>query len=52
MECKKDKCALSEIYPKTNASIACDCDCYFEYEPQMIPKYKKKFPTEMKKCGL
>lgn len=28
-KCPEDKCALSLIYPKSNASIACDLDCYF-----------------------
>lgn len=29
-ECKGDKCALSLMYPNTNANIACDEDCYFK----------------------
>ena len=52
MECKKDKCALQLAHPKSNASLACDCDCYFKEEPSHIKMYIKRFPTIMKNCGF
>ena len=52
MECKKGKCALSEIYPNTNANIACDCECYFETQQDLLNHYRKQYPIIMKDCGF
>lgn len=30
MECEKEKCKLAVMYPNTNASVACDLECYFK----------------------
>ncbi len=52
-QCKGDKCALSLIYPSTNANIACDEECYFSYKDQAINnEYIKKHLVEMKECDL
>lgn len=51
--CKKDKCALSLIYPNTSANIACDCDCYFKEDGlKYKEKYIKQHPEEMEECGF
>ena len=30
MECKENECKLCELYPNTNAGVACDNECYFD----------------------
>lgn len=53
MECKKDRCALTEIHPNTTVSIACDCECYFKGRKDAATKtYLKRYPKIMKACGF
>ena len=49
-ECPVGKCFLMLIYPNSDASIACDCDCYFKegeggekYLQSYIKKHKDKW---------
>lgn len=53
-ECKKGKCALSLIYPKSNnATYACDDECYFSYcEEKLTKQFINSNPDEMKESGL
>lgn len=45
MECKKDMCLLEEIFPNSDAVLACDCDCYLTVaEEKVITNYKTKHP--------
>lgn len=50
MGCKGTECKLSKIYPRSNASLACDCECYFDTEDgkNVLELYKQKFPQHFK----
>ena len=48
----KKECALSLIYPNSDANLACDEKCYFETKDGKKNKewYIKHYPKEMKNC--
>jgi hypothetical protein len=50
--CKKNKCALSLIYPNVeSATYACDEKCYFSYCNEKTKEfYIKKYSEEMGIC--
>jgi hypothetical protein len=41
--CKVDRCLLSEIYPNSDASLACDCECYLIDNQKNLKYYEEKF---------
>ncbi len=48
-KCPEHKCFLSLIYPNSDASLACDSDCYFskgEDGEKHLKHYKKKHSKE------
>lgn len=49
--CPDCKCFLALIYPNTNASLACDLDCYFskgKSGEKNLEYYINKFPSQYK----
>jgi len=51
-KCLEGKCLLNEIYPNSDASLACDESCYVADSAgeKHIDWYKKKYPKEFYKC--
>lgn len=49
MPCIKNECALVNIFPKSNAGMACDINCYLDNDEakDKRDKYKKEYPKEM-----
>lgn len=41
MPCIKDKCAICQLYPNTNAGVACDTFCYFDENKEIREHYIK-----------
>ena len=46
INCKNNVCLLDFLYPKNSeASLACDMECYFENEgAEFLEDYIKRFP--------
>ncbi len=52
-DCDGRCCALSKIYPNSNASLACDEECYFSKEGEgrrYIIQYMKKYFKIFREC--
>ena len=40
MPCKENKCALCQIYPNSEAGLACDCNCHLDENKRARDLYK------------
>jgi len=48
--CPDNKCFLSLVHPNSDASLACDCDCYFskngDGDKKQLEHYIEKYPEK------
>ncbi len=48
MKCKEKMCLLEAIYPRTEASLTCDCECFLQVNcdnKNLIYFYKNANPN-------